>query len=68
MVKFTLLAVRRQRELKILFKRDVKIEEPSEGVGSDATTLRGTATIVGQRSNVDDFGHFDTGAVDGADS
>ena len=28
-----------------------------------ATALGGTATVVGKRSNVDDFGYFDTGTV-----
>ncbi len=33
----------------------------------NATTLGRTASVVGQRSYVNDFGNFDTGTVDGAD-
>ena len=45
---------------------------PEKGVSpvvavSDATALGRTASVVGQRSNVDNFGHFDTSSVDGAD-
>ena len=42
----------------------------TKGVGFqllNATTLRRAATVVGQRSNVENFGYFNAGAMNGAD-
>ena len=75
------LACRRRRYSRVLicleFILKVKAEFAERGGGEpprepallilDSSSLRGAATVVRQRRNVDNFGYFDTCAVDGAD-